>query len=130
MNLSKVSVFFLLLIALNVHGQTWEVVAESEKKTTYSYDPASVKRAGEIVTFWELVDYSAPLKSGKLTIRSSRTKIIQDCKNKRFKVADLIDYSGHNGTGAIVNVELVKMTGWYQNLPDSINDAFREKVCK
>ena len=82
------------------------------------------------MTYWELVDYKSPLKSKGLVVTSSKSKIIQDCKNNRFKVSDLIDYDSHAGMGKIVNIEIVRQTDWYYGKPESINDAFRELVCK
>jgi hypothetical protein len=110
-------------------GQSWEPVAETDNGTAYFYDAFSVKRDGDLVTFWELVDYPTPLRSGKLVVASSRSKIIQDCKNNRFKVTDLIDYDGRHGSGKIVNIELVKSTDWYLGTPESINEALKNRVC-
>jgi hypothetical protein len=119
-----------LLLATSSFAQIWEPVVESENQVTYSYDSSTVKREGDIVTYWELVDYSKPLKSGNLMVISSKSKIIQDCKNNRFKVADLIDYDGHKGMGNIVNIELARTTNWYQGTPESVNEALKDKVCK
>ncbi|QWD13099.1 hypothetical protein G6703_02180 [Polynucleobacter paneuropaeus] len=76
------------------------------------------------------MDYKTPLKSKDLVVTSSKSKIIQDCKNNRFKVSDLIDYDSHGGMGKIVNIEMIRQTNWYYGKPESINDAFRELVCK
>jgi len=125
------TLFFLVFVfSFNVYGQVWEPVVESETGTRYSYDSSSLKREGDIVTFWELVDYKTPLKSRDLVVTSSKSKIIQDCKNNRFKVSDLIDYDSHGGKGKIVNIEIVRQTDWYQGKPETINDVFRELVCK
>ena len=91
-------------LSLRAYGQLWEPVVESDDGSVYSYDPTSVKREGDLVIYWELSDYSKPLKSGRLSVISSKSKITQDCKNNRYKVGDLIDYDGHKGTGNIVNV--------------------------
>ena len=50
--------FLLLLISTSSYGQLWETVVESETNTVYSIDSSSVKREGDIVTYWELVDYN------------------------------------------------------------------------
>jgi len=122
--------FLLLLISTSSYGQLWETVVESETNTVYSIDSSSVKREGDIVTYWELVDYKTPLKSGNLVVVSSKSKVIQDCKNNRFKVSDLIDYDGHNGMGNVVNVTMVSVTDWYKGTPDSVNSLLKERVCK
>ena len=120
----------LFILANYAFGQIWDPVIQGDNGTVYSYDSVSVKREGDTVTYWELVDYSAPLKSGSLTVVSSKTKVIQDCKNNRFKVAELIDYDGHKGTGNIVNIELARQTNWYQGTPESVNEVLKNKVCK
>ena len=120
----------LFILSSQAFGQIWDPVAQTDDGTVYSYDSASVKKDGDTVTYWELVDYSVPLKSGGLALVSSKTKVIQDCKNNRFKVADLIDYDGHKGMGNIVNIELARQTNWYQGTPESVNEALKNTVCK
>jgi len=118
-----------LLLSNSAFSQIWVPVIESENNAVYSYDPISVKREGDIVTYWELSDYSTPLKSGQLQVVSSKSKMIQDCKNNRYKVGDLIDYDGHNGTGNIVNVAMVTETNWYQGGSGSVNEVMKDMVC-
>ena len=76
-----------LILSFNVYGQIWETVVESEDHNVYSYDPSSIKQDGDMVTFWEMIDYKIPIKSGKSMVLSTKTKIIQDCKKNRFKVS-------------------------------------------
>jgi len=108
----------------------WEPIVESETNTVYSFDPSSVKREGDMVTYWELVDYKTPLKSGNLVVVSSKSKVIQDCKNNRYKVSDLIDYDGHGGNGNIVSVTMNSETNWYKGTPDSVNEVLKNRLCK
>ena len=123
--------FLLSFFILNTsQAQIWEPVIESDENAVYSYDPTSLKRVGDIATYWELSDYSKPLKAGGLVVVSSKSKIIQDCKNNRYKVADLIDYDGHGGTGKIVNVAMVTETNWYRGVSGSVNEVMKSKVCK
>ena len=124
--------FFILSLvcSFNVYGQIWEPIVESDKKIVYSYDSTSVKRDGDIVTYWELVDYPTPWISGNKTIVSSKTKVIQDCKNNRFKISDLMDYDGHKGMGNIVNVELVRKTDWFYGEEGTVNDVMMKLVCR
>ena len=121
---------FCAFISINTYGQVWEQIVESETGTRYSYDSSSIKREGDIVTYWELADYKNPLKSKDLVVTSSKSKIIQDCKNNRFKISDLIDYDSLGGIGRIVNIEIVRQTDWYYGKPESINDVFMRLVCK
>jgi outer membrane lipoprotein-sorting protein len=127
----KKQLFILsLLIASPAYSQLWEAVTSSDGQTIYSYDPASLKREGDIVTYWELVDYSTPWKSGNLTIVSSKTKIVQDCKNNKFKISDLIDYDGRKGKGNIVNVEMQRKTDWFHSSEGTVNDEMMKLVCR
>ncbi len=125
-------IFILMCIffSLRAYGQLWQPVVESDDGSVYSYDPATVKREGDIVTYWELSDYSKPLKSGHLIVASSKSKIIQDCKNNRYKVGDLMDYDGHKGAGNIVNVVMVTETNWYKGGEGSVNEVMKDLVCK
>ena len=124
--------FFILSLvcSFNVYGQIWEPIVESDKKIVYSYDSTSIKRDGDIVTYWELVDYPTPWISGNKTIVSSKTKVIQDCKNNRFKISDLMDYDGHKGMGNIVNVELVRKTDWFNGVEGTVNHVMMKLVCR
>jgi hypothetical protein len=122
--------FFLIALSSQAFGQIWEPVVESEEKSVYYYDPTTVKREGDIVTYWELSNYGVPLKSGSVTVISSKSKVIQDCKNGRYRIADLIDYDGPSGQGNIIYVAMLTMTNWYSSPVGSVNDAMRSKVCK
>ena len=128
--MNRLVTLIALLFSINVYGQLWESVVESESNTIYSYDPSSVMRDGDMVTYWEMADYKTPLKSGNLVVVSSKSKVIQDCTNNRFRVSDLVDYDGHNGNGNIVNVTMVSVTGWYKGTLNSVNDVLKEKVCR
>ena len=119
-----------LILSFNVYGQVWEPVVESDNHTIYSYDSSSIKREGDIVTYWELVNHKTPLKNGESLVLSSKTKIIQDCEKNRFKVSDMIEYDGHNGLGNMVNVTIGSETNWYPTEKDSINEVLKEWVCK
>ena len=122
--------FLLILISTSSYGQLWEPVVENDDGSVYSYDPTTVKREGDIVTYWELSDFSKPLKYGHLMVASSKSKIIQDCKNNRYKVGDLMDYDGHKGTGNIINVAMVTETNWYKGGDGSVNEVMKNLVCK
>jgi len=128
--MSRLFIFLSLICSFNVYGQVWETVVETDDHTMYSYDASLIKRDGDIVTFWELVDYKTSIKSGKSIVLSTKTKIIQDCKNNRFKVSDMIEFDGHNGLGSMVNVTVGSNTNWYTTKPDSINEVLKEWVCK
>ena len=112
------------------YGQIWEPIVESESNTVYYIDSSSIKREGDIVSYWELSDYSTPLKDGNLVVVSSKSKIFQDCKNNRYKVGDLIDYDGHKGMGNIVNVTMGSVTDWYKGTTDSVNELLKKRLCK
>ncbi|WP_425334209.1 surface-adhesin E family protein [Polynucleobacter sphagniphilus] len=43
----------------------WEPVVESEDHNVNSYDPSSIKQDGDMVTFWEMIDYKTPIKYGE-----------------------------------------------------------------
>jgi hypothetical protein len=124
------SALLILFLGFNAYGQIWEPVVQSETNSVYSYDPTTVMRDGDIVTYWELSDYSPPLKEGKLVVVSSKSKVIQDCKNDRYRISDLIDYDAPGGRGNIVNVAMLTTTNWYKGQAGSVNDAMKSKVCK
>jgi hypothetical protein len=128
--MKKLLFILFLFIASPAYSQLWEAVTSSDGQNIYSYDPASIKREGDIVTYWELVDYSIPWKSGNLTIVSSKTKVVQDCKNNKYKISDLIDYDARKGKGNIVNVEMQRQTDWYQGAEGTVTDEMMKLVCK
>jgi len=125
--------FFFLILSFSitslVFGQEWIPIVESRTKDTYSYDLSTIVRDGDIVTFWELIDFKTPIKVNNTVVVSSKTKMIQNCRNNEFKISDFIQYDGHNGNGNIVNIELVKTTDWLEGLPGSVNLVIKNKVC-
>ena len=126
----QIVIILSLFVSLNSYAQLWEPVVQFESLTTYSYDPLSVKREGDIVNYWELVDYEKPLNSGVLLVASSKTMVIQDCINNKFRVATLMDFDGHKGMGKIINVELFRTAKWYESTTGSVNEVLKKLVCK
>ena len=128
--MKRLLIFIGISLSLNAYGQAWEPIVESETQVEYSYDPSSVKREGNSVTYWELSDYKNPLRDGNLIIMSIASKVVQDCKNSRYKVTDMIQYDGHKGMGNVVNVVMSTQTNWYTSVSESVNSAMQQLVCK
>lgn len=126
----KLLPFFLFAFSSHAFSQMWEAIVESETNSVYSYDPVTIVREGDIVTYWELSNYGTPLKVGDLIIVSSKSKVTQDCKNNTYRIGDIIDYDGHNGQGNVVNIAMLTMTNWYSSFPGTVNEVMRTKVCK
>ena len=128
--MKRLLIFIGISLSLTAYGQAWEPIVESETQVEYSYDPSSVKREGNSVTYWELSDYKNPLRDGNLIIMSIASKVVQDCKNSRYKVTDMIQYDGHKGMGNVVNVVMSTQTNWYTSVSESVNSAMQQLVCK
>lgn len=119
----------IMIIASFAYGQVWYPAILSENNNTYFYDPNSIRRSGDVVTYWEMVDYAKPLIVGTLAIASTRSKVAQNCQNRSFIVTDLIDYDGPRGAGNIVNIELARTSTWRDVPPGSVGEGLIQKVC-
>ena len=127
----------LLLIALlmlsggSAHAE-WVAVEKNnqlaESMTVYA-DPDTIRRRENLVTMWQLIDYTI-MQGGRSPSRFSSRKIQKqfDCVGKRLRLLALTDFWGNMGTGEPTGA-YIEGGNWVPIEPDSIDHALWEIAC-
>jgi hypothetical protein len=103
---------------------------------TLYVDPTSIRRQGNLVTLWQLIDFTwmqgnagmDPLGFGPHRFLSTTTQKQFDCREKRVRSLAFTEFSRHMGTGIPSN-GYVDPDNWMPVEPDSINEALWEVGC-
>lgn len=96
---------------------------------TLYVDPDSIRREGNLVTMWQLIDYKT-MQGGRSPTRFSSTKIYKqfDCAEAHTRLLRVTDFWGNMGTGEPAEA-YVEKGNWMPVEPESMNQALWEVVC-
>ena len=128
----------LVLSSAPVHAE-WVAVEKpylSPGLRTLYVDPTSIRKQGNLVTLWQLIDFTwmqgnagmGPLGFGPHRFLSTVTQKQFDCRGKRVRLLAFSEFSRHMGTGIPSN-GYVDPDNWIPVEPDSINEALWEVGC-
>ncbi|HEX7092623.1 MAG TPA: surface-adhesin E family protein [Nitrospiraceae bacterium] len=103
---------------------------------TVYVDPDSIRREGNLVTLWQLIDFKkmqgnagmGPFGFGPHRFLSTKTHKQFDCAAKRLRLLEFTEFSRRMGTGRAAN-GYVDNGNWLPVEPESINHALWEVVC-
>ena len=102
---------------------------------TVYVDPDIIRREGNLVTMWQLIDFKLMQGNAGMGILgvghrvlSTKTHKQFDCAAKRFRVLAITDFSGNMGTGIPAGA-YVDGGNWVPVEPDSIDHALWEVAC-
>jgi hypothetical protein len=97
---------------------------------TVYIDPDSIRREGNMLTMWQLIDFKWGQGNGRGAHRFSSTKTQKqfDCPQKRLRLLAFTEFSRHMGTGIAAN-GYVDKDNWLPVEPESISQALWEVVC-
>lgn len=120
-------------------GETWIAINsayQSPSREMVYYDPKTIRRDGDLVTLWQLIDYkmmqgNAPF--GKFMMSphrffSTKTHKEFDCRHHRVRLLASSEFSQHMGTGTH-NAVLVEQGDGQPVKPGSINQVLWEMAC-
>lgn len=112
------SILMLLLLALSSGAAAeWTRVGRNRIGIVYA-DPTTISRAGNLVTMWDLADYTeARTVSGKPHL-SMRTQYEYDCEEQKSRLLEVSAYSGNMARGEAVFKD-TNPRDWRPNPPDS-----------
>lgn len=124
--LKKLTASVMLMLSASTVWSKWIVIAESSDKTeTHYIDPDKIKRNGNSITIWEVID----LKQTKDKVRSFRAKVEYDCKNERVRALSVSANSGNMASGEVL--ELTNSTGEWTDVPPGTSAATKMNlVCQ
>ena len=108
----------------------------SPGRQTVYVDPDTIRREGNLVTIWQLIDFKwmqgnqgmGRLGFGPHRFFSTKTRKQFDCAEKRLRLLAFTEFSQHMGTGISAN-GYVDKDHWLPVEPESINQALWEMAC-
>ena len=84
-----------LLLVTGSAWAAWEEVAASDS-IDYYFDPASIRKDGNLVRVWEIQNLKQRAKNGEL---SRRVRVEYDCKQERFRNLSFSNHSEAMASG-------------------------------
>tara|TARA_Y100001936_G_scaffold197994_1_gene198991 strand:- start:611 stop:1003 length:393 start_codon:yes stop_codon:yes gene_type:complete len=122
--------FFLLIIITFFPSNSfsefnWKRVGENTNGTVFYVDKSSVKRMGNTIYFFSMMDYAKPV-DGVLS-----TKIYQEgnCSDYSFRYLKDFYYDQPMGNGSVVH-QIDEVSKWTANIPGSLNETVFDFLCK
>ena len=103
----------------------WVVYAETADTSTLYYDPATIRKEGNMRRVWVLIDLRERGRSGEM---SSRMRFEYDCKQERYR---FLGISGHSEpmAGGKVLVTAGEDNDWRAIAPRTIDETMLKIVC-
>lgn len=122
-----ISAMLLGLVSISAMAD-WVEVGGNEATAAYA-DPATIRRAGNLVKMWHLLDYAKA--RGFEGIKPYMSVMMQDeydCEQARTRTLSLSIHSGNMGEGLMlaINAEPGK---WRPVSPDTLVEILREFAC-
>jgi hypothetical protein len=119
---------FILLATVASSNATaaWIPASVSEAGTTY-IDTATIRRAGDKVQMWELMDYKiVPDKDHPY--KSMRKQTEYDCKERQSRLLFASSHSERLGNGETVTT-VAKASNWMALVPGSVGEMLWKVAC-
>ena len=89
------AILLLAAVSSSAAAAAWVEAGSNEAGAIYYADPGTIRRAGNRVKMWNLVDYkSARVSSGGMPYMSTKTHVEYDCKEECVRT---LYYSNHSG---------------------------------
>lgn len=120
---------FFLLGCVPAHAEWVLVNNDDDEKTAMYIDLASIRRKGDVVKLWELMDHkTARTVVGELYL-SIKAQREYDCAEERYRTLAVAFFAGNMGSGkaGFHNSDVQK---WESVQPDSVGQALWRILCK
>lgn len=107
-------------------GAEWVVYRENDEMVFY-YDPATIRKDGNLRRVWGLQDLKQRNKDGYLSLRAL-TEF--DCENERARTLSSSVHSGAMAGGKVLYTETTKTPQWNYIPPGTVAEVLFRRVCK
>ncbi len=121
--------FFLCVeSSSDARAPRWVKVGEGNDAVFY-YLPDMVRKNGNLVQVWNLIDLNVPKYEDNKAFQSSMTLKLFDCASQLVQVKLIIAYSGRMGTGDVVDSGVLSAPP-DPVVPGSMDSGLLDTVCK
>jgi hypothetical protein len=122
------SLILLLLVSTNVFSE-WTAVDSNNEMTTYYVDFDTIKRKGNKVKMWRLLDFKTAPEIGSDRFLSSMNRDEYDCEEETSRRLDSFKYSGNMKSGEIVYSQKNIKEEAESIIPGSVSKFFFNIAC-
>ena len=125
-----VTLLFLTTVPAYAEWQAVEKDYLAPGLQTVYIDPDSIRREGNLVTMWQLIDFTWMQGNprGPTRFFSTKTHKQFDCAGKRLRLLAYTEFSHHMGTGIAAN-GYVDKDNWLPVEAESMSHALWEVAC-
>lgn len=126
--MKKIILFIILTFTtLNVYAE-WIFVVENPSGQTYVLSD-SIKQEGDIVTYWEIIDFKSIKKAGNYQYRSVILKNEVNCNTEQINKLSLAAYTDNMGQGTVIHNTEYKQKDFKLIIPTSTEYVTYKFVC-
>ena len=120
----------MLLVNATAARAEWTAVGEGSE-FIYFVDTTTIRRNGNFVKMWNLMDYKTVKKSvaGKSYLSSKVQREYADCKEETTRLLALALYAGKMGTEGVVLWDSEASIKWSPMPPESPGEVLLEIAC-
>jgi hypothetical protein len=120
---------FLLGLMTMLAGSAWAewvmfTKAKNEEVTHY-FDPATIRKDGNMRRVWQLNDLSKRDKAGEM---SRRMRFEYDCKQERYRVLGFSIHSEHMASGTVL-LYAGEDNNWREIAPETVAEKLLKIAC-
>jgi hypothetical protein len=109
----------------------WLSVDRNDELGVSTYiDPGTIRRNGNIVKRWEMMDFNTIQTAGNNSFLSVKMQKEYDCADDRFRILAVTEFSGKMGRGNVVYSKDDWNQKWSAVQPESIGQALWEIACR
>ena len=123
---------YLLVLVMLVASPAWagwEHVVQSGNGDRFLINYQTIRKDGNKVKFWQLVNFQTPQALGEVKYLSIRSRQEYDCKQEQKRVLAVSAFGNWNADGQVVIKE--EETGkWQEIAPETVAWEIMKKVCK
>lgn len=119
----------LLLLSSGPAHAEWEVVTGNDEAGLTAYvDQDTIRRKGDRVKMWHLLDFNTAQTERVLSFLSAKVQTEWDCAEVRHRILAFLKYSGNMGTGTVVNTNSIADI-WEPVAPDTLGQNMWKAAC-
>ena len=123
----KLLIGLMLLVVSGAASAEWTAEDGNDEFTLY-VDKTTIRRNGNFVKMWDLVDYKKAKVIGGKSNLSARAQNEYDCKEEKVRTLALATFSGQMGSGA-VNYTDSDTGNWVPVGPGSVAETMWKIAC-
>ena len=126
--MKRLLVGLMLLVTAGAASAEWTRAGDNDEFIQY-VDKATIRRNGNLVKMWELMDYKTVQTVSGISYFSDKLQSEYDCKEEKSRILALNTFDGKMGNGKVVylNSDPGK---WSPISPGSFNEILWKIACR